>query len=47
MVQLVTSMDRRPVQQLIIAPIPTTIQVNISLPIYVPKGFIQQPPNGG
>jgi len=39
MVQYVTSMDRRPIQQLVIALVPTTIQVNTNLPTYVLKKF--------
>jgi len=47
MIQLVTNKDRQPIQQLIIALVPTTIQVTTNLPTYVPKGFTHQPLDGG
>jgi hypothetical protein len=39
MVQLMTSMDTQQVQQPVIAPIPTIIQVTTSLSTYVPRGY--------
>jgi hypothetical protein len=46
MVQLMTNKDKQPVQQPVIAPIPTTVKVTTSLPTYVPRGSTHQPPNG-
>jgi hypothetical protein len=40
-------MDKRLVQQPIIALIPTTIQVNISLPTHVPSSYAHQPLDEG
>jgi hypothetical protein len=42
-----TSKDRQPIQQLVIASMPTTIQDTTSLPTYVPKHSNHQPLNGG
>jgi hypothetical protein len=39
MVQLVTSSDRRHVQQPITTLVPTTIHTTTSLPTYVPRGY--------
>jgi hypothetical protein len=38
-------MDRRPIQQLVIASVQTTIQVNTNLPTYVLKSSTHQPSN--
>jgi hypothetical protein len=46
-VQPIISRDNKLVQQQVIVLIPTTIQVNISLPIHVPKGFAHRPLDGG
>ncbi len=46
MVQLMTSKDKQPIQQLVNAPIPTTIQVITNLPTYVPRGSAHQPLDG-
>jgi hypothetical protein len=46
-VQLITSKERLHVQHLVIASIPTIVQINISLPIHVPKIFVHQPSDGG
>jgi hypothetical protein len=47
MVQFVTNKDRQLVQKPIIALVPTTVHVTISLTIHIPKGFDHQPSNGG
>jgi len=47
MVQLVISKDIQLVQQPVIAPIPTIIQVTTSLLSYVPRGSAHQPLDGG
>jgi hypothetical protein len=41
-----TNRDRQLVQQLVIITTPTIIHDNTSLPTYVPKGFVHQPPDG-
>ncbi len=46
-VQIVTSKDRQPNQQHVIASMLTTIEVITSLPTHIPRGFDHQPPNGG
>ncbi len=46
-VQLVTSKERQLVQQLVIAPIPTIVQVTTNLLTYVPRGSAHQPLDGG
>jgi hypothetical protein len=47
MVQLVTNKDKQHVQQLVTTLMPTIVQVTISLPTHIPKGYNHQPPNGG
>jgi hypothetical protein len=47
MVQLVIGKDKQPIQQPIIALVPTTVQITTSLPIHIPKGSDHQPSDGG
>ncbi len=46
LVQLVTNKDRQVVQQLITTPVPTIIQIIISLQTYVSRSSTHQPLNG-
>jgi hypothetical protein len=46
MVQLMTSKDKRPVQQPITILVPITVQITTSLLIHIPRGSNHQPPDG-
>jgi hypothetical protein len=46
-IQPLTNRDKQLIQQLVTTLVPTTIQVNTSLLIYVPTSFVHQPLDGG